>query len=88
MINEVNDEFYDEYVKLNGKKTKDEYFKMYVIFLKYTTGWIGGECYTKLDGNICENRQEEIKLLCIEAKISFNEYNRLLKSIDNIHSYS
>lgn len=82
------DAYYEEYKRLDGKASKDRYSKILRIFFKITTGWIGGDRYMKPDGTYCNNREEELWLVCIEARIKGPEYYRIFESIDNIHHYS
>ena len=76
--------FFNEYKKLGGKyKTIKKYLTLMDIFVKHTF-----ELYVMGNCSQYDNRDEALKAVCKEAKITKKEASIIFHSIDNIHSYT
>tara|TARA_R110002012_G_scaffold313063_1_gene524362 strand:- start:425 stop:1105 length:681 start_codon:yes stop_codon:yes gene_type:complete len=76
--------FFEEYKRLGGKyKTLQKYSSLQKIFIRHTFDlFVMGEC------SQYNSRDEAIRGVCKEAKISKNEAIIIFHSLDNIHSYT
>jgi len=77
------DEYFVEYKKLGGKKTKKQYIKNLDIFFDETYDIF-------IDGNpiIHETREDASYAVIDKANISVDEYNLIFESVDNITAYT
>ena len=80
---ELADDYFTEYKKLGGKKTKKQYVKNLNIFFDETWDIF-------IDGNtvLHETREEALAAVKILAKISYNELDLIFDSVDNITGYT
>ena len=77
------DDYFIEYKKLGGKKTKKQYMENMEIFLGET--W---DIFIQGDTRYHETRKEALEAVQQRAKISYNELDLIFKSIDNITAYT
>jgi len=78
-----DNEYYQEYKSLGGKKSKKEYFKNYDIFIDETLN-----IFTGGDPIKHNSRNEALDAVMKKAKISVKELNLIFDSVDNITSYT
>lgn len=71
--------YYDQYLKLGGKKAKDEFYYHLEVFLCLTM-----DSYT---GRGISNRDMAFSYWC-EHINSFEEASRFFEAVDSVHSYS
>ena len=78
-----DDDFYKEYKKLGGKKSKNQYQKMTDVFFEETLSIF-------VDGNPIRHtsREKAVKAVIKKLKISIAEYNRMFESIDKVTAYT
>ena len=77
------DDYFTEYKKLGGKKTKKQYMKNMDIFLGET--W---DIFIQGNTKYYETREEALEAVKQIAKISYNELDLIFESIDNITAYT
>ena len=74
---------YQEYKKLGGQKSANEYTKNLKIFLEETMDiFIVGNTIKH------DSREEAMKAVIVKAEISVEEFNLIFHSLDNIVSYT
>jgi len=74
---------YQEYKKLDGQKSENEYTKNLEIFFDETFEiFIHGNCIKH------DSRTLALKAVMVKAKISMFEVNLIFTSVDNIASYT
>ena len=76
-------DYFKEYKKLGGKKSKKQYFENLDIFLELT---LGG--FTGTEEPLYDSREEALEAVKREAKISYNELNLIFESVDNVTAYT
>jgi len=83
MNKELFNDYFIEYKKLGGKKTKKQYIKNLDIFFIETYDIF-------IDGNpiIHETREDAGYAVIDKANISVDEYNLIFDSVDNITAYT
>jgi len=76
-------DYYKEYKKLGGKKSKNQYQKMTDVFFEETLSIF-------VDGNPIRHssREKAVKAVIKKLKISVVEFNKIFESIDNITAYT
>jgi len=74
---------YQEYKKLGGKKSENEYTNNLEIFFDETLEiFIHGNCIKH------DSREEAMKAVMGKARISVKELRLIFASVDNIHYYT
>ena len=74
---------YQEYKKLGGQKSENEYTNNLKIFLEETMDiFIGGNTIKH------DSREEAMKAVMVKAEISVEEFNLIFHSLDNVVSYT
>ena len=74
---------YQEYKKLGGKKSENEYTNNLEIFFDETLEiFIHGNCIKH------DSREEAMKAVMVKAEILVEEVNLIFHSLDNIVSYT
>ena len=74
---------YQEYKKLGGQKSENEYTNNLEIFFVETLEiFIHGNCIKH------DSREEAMKAVMVKAEISVEEFNLIFHSLDNIVSYT
>ena len=82
-IEEVNEEYFEEYKKLGGKSNKTKYLKNLDIFIEETLDiWVYGDPIKH------DNRSDSMYAVSDIAKIPMKEVNLIFESVDNIHTYT
>tara|TARA_B000000460_G_C21356014_1_gene323338 strand:+ start:256 stop:507 length:252 start_codon:yes stop_codon:yes gene_type:complete len=83
MSEELIDDYFIEYKKLGGKKTKKQYIKNLDIFFDETYDiFISGDTIKHND------RIEAAQAVIDQADISVKEFNLIFNSVDNITAYT
>ena len=75
--------YFKEYKKLNGIRSKKEYFYNLRIFLDETMDIFVHGLHTKYD-----SRSDSMYGVSDLAHISISEVNKILESVDNVDSYT
>ncbi len=78
-----DDEYFNEYKSLGGKKSKKKYFENLEIFFNETLGVFTGQ-----GEPLYASRDEALEAVKREAKISYNELNLIFESVDNVTAYT
>jgi hypothetical protein len=86
MATEFDEEYYQEYKLLGGKKSKREYFKNLDIFLEETLDVFTGGDIDKPEKY--ESREDSMYAVSEIANIPMREVNRIFKSVDRITAYT
>ena len=76
-------DYYKEYKKLGGKKSKNQYEKYIDVFFEETYQIF-------INGNPIRHstREKAVKAVIKKLKISVIEFNKIFESIDNVTSYT
>ena len=79
----MDEEYYQEYKALGGKKSKKEYFENLDIFIEETLGVFTGTEQPKYD-----SRDDSMYAVSEIANIPMREVNRIFDSVDRITAYT
>jgi len=79
----MNNDWFNEYKSLGGKKSKKKYFENLEIFFEETYDIF-------IDGNPIRHKSRHKAAIAVmdEAEISANEYNLIFTSVDNVTAYT
>jgi len=77
------DDYFEEYKRLGGKKTKKQYIKNLGIFFAETF-----HIFVEGSQEIHETREDAVYTVMEIANISVDEYNLIFESVDNITAYT
>ena len=76
-------DYYKEYKKLGGNKTRIEYDTNLDIFIYHTM-----DIFVYGNTKLHNTRQKAIEAVINEADLTVKEYNLIFESVDNITSYT
>jgi len=78
-----DDEYFNSYKKLGGKKNKSRYMKILEIFFNETLDIF-------IDGNPLyhDSREEALEAVKKEAKITYEELDLIFESVDDVTAYT
>jgi len=82
-LQKMNSDWFNEYKKLGGKKSKKQYFENLGIFFEETLG-----VFTGTDEPLYDSREEALEAVKREAKITYKELNLIFESVDNVTAYT
>jgi len=79
----MNNDWFNEYKSLGGKKSKKKYFENLEIFFDETLG-----VFTGTDEPLYDSRMESMYAVSEIANIPMKEVNLILTSVDNVTAYT